>query len=130
MPRKNGEHLYRQIRAALMTSDIPVFPVASAQDIDHLKRSDPEGEKYLHSRSIRRNSCGPFHSISAGNAWVNHPEKLLTFQLPPGMGVQFLDFVLHEVRSLREVVKNESLTPPGHGGISACNHKTITVHSI
>ena len=44
-------------------------------------------------------------------AWVNHPEKILSPHLPPGMGIQFLDFVLHEVLSLREVLKKEALYP-------------------
>lgn len=44
-------------------------------------------------------------------AWVNHPEKILSPQMPPGMGVQFLDFVLDEVLSLRECLKKETLTP-------------------
>jgi uncharacterized protein (TIGR02266 family) len=44
-------------------------------------------------------------------AWINHPDRIISPHLPPGMGVQFLDFVLHEVLSLREFLKKETLHP-------------------
>lgn len=44
-------------------------------------------------------------------AWVNNPEKILSPQLPPGMGVQFLDLGLQEMHSLREFLSKETLQP-------------------
>ncbi|WP_027715584.1 TIGR02266 family protein [Desulfuromonas sp. TF] len=179
MSRRDGEPLYRQIRAALSFSDIPIIPVVSAEDIESLKDSGPEGEEYLCKpidpqkflRTISRYLCSDRRSaprvpsrlrinygvegrdvltdysvnLSSGGvfietadvlpadtplfleftlpesdrtirckgrvAWVNHPEKILSPHLPPGMGVQFLDFVLQEVLSLREVLKKEALHP-------------------
>lgn len=44
-------------------------------------------------------------------AWVNRPEEMVKPDLPPGMGVQFLDLRLADLTAVREFVKQECLSP-------------------
>ena len=44
-------------------------------------------------------------------AWVNHPRKIVKAQLPPGMGLQFMDLRLEDLESIRDFVKKECLAP-------------------
>jgi len=43
-------------------------------------------------------------------AWVNAPEKMQKPQLPPGMGIQFLDLSLEYMYAIREFIKQQCLT--------------------
>jgi len=44
-------------------------------------------------------------------AWVNTSDQPVSPRLPPGMGVQFLDLSLEDLRTLREFIKKECLQP-------------------
>lgn len=47
-----------------------------------------------------------FH-CQARVAWVNNPQSLLCQDLPPGMGIQFIDLQPEDMESLREFVKKK-----------------------
>jgi uncharacterized protein (TIGR02266 family) len=42
-------------------------------------------------------------------AWVNHPQKLFKQDMPPGMGLQFLDISLSDVDAIREYLSGGRL---------------------
>lgn len=44
-------------------------------------------------------------------AWVNHPDIIRNPNLPPGMGVQFLDLKTEDVEAIRSYIHAESLAP-------------------
>jgi uncharacterized protein (TIGR02266 family) len=44
-------------------------------------------------------------------AWVNHPELQANPNLPPGMGLQFLDISLDDMNAVRQYIKKEALMP-------------------
>lgn len=48
---------------------------------------------------------------SARVAWVNDPQHLICENLPPGMGIQFIDLNNEDMEALREFVKNKLIFP-------------------
>lgn len=44
-------------------------------------------------------------------AWVNSPQRLSCENLPPGMGIQFVDLRLEDMEALREFVKKKLIFP-------------------
>ncbi len=44
-------------------------------------------------------------------AWINSPPKLKKPDLPPGMGIQFIDLSLGDLHIIRDFMKNEQLEP-------------------
>jgi phosphoserine phosphatase RsbU/P len=60
---------------------------------------------FLFPDSQKRISC------SARVAWTNHPELLQKPDLPPGMGLQFLDLTPGDMDILRDYIKKGNLTP-------------------
>ncbi len=44
-------------------------------------------------------------------AWVNSPSGPVKPQLPPGMGIQFLDLLLVDMQAIREFMRGEDLSP-------------------
>ncbi len=42
-------------------------------------------------------------------AWVNHPRKIVKAQLPPGLGLQFMDLRLEDMEAIRNYIKGECL---------------------
>lgn len=44
-------------------------------------------------------------------AWVNEPQNRVCENLPPGMGVQFLDLCLEYLEALRDFIKNKVIIP-------------------
>lgn len=44
-------------------------------------------------------------------AWVNQPESPKKADLPPGMGIQFVDLGLSDMQAIRDFIKGETLTP-------------------
>lgn len=44
-------------------------------------------------------------------AWVNSPLNPVKPQLPPGMGIQFLDLLLADMQAIREFMRSEGLSP-------------------
>jgi uncharacterized protein (TIGR02266 family) len=48
---------------------------------------------------------------SARVAWINHPESLINKNLPVGMGIQFLNLSLNDMDSIRNFIKDKTLTP-------------------
>jgi sigma-B regulation protein RsbU (phosphoserine phosphatase) len=59
--------------------------------------------EFLFPDSDKRTSC------SARVTWANHPELLQKPDLPPGMGVQFLDLTLADMEILRFYIKKGCL---------------------
>jgi len=48
-------------------------------------------------------------SCKARVAWVNHPQKITKQDMPPGMGLQFLDISLSDVDAIREYLSGGRL---------------------
>lgn len=44
-------------------------------------------------------------------AWINHPDRVIKKQLPPGMGVQFLDLSLTDLQAVRDFIQTEFRKP-------------------
>lgn len=45
-------------------------------------------------------------------AWINHPDNIIKPSFPPGMGVQFLDLSIDDLRTIFAFVKNRFLSQP------------------
>jgi uncharacterized protein (TIGR02266 family) len=71
-----------------------VLPVETPLSLEF---SLPEGQKTIRCRGLV--------------AWVNTADRPVSSRLPPGMGVQFLDLSLDDLRTLREFINKESLHP-------------------
>lgn len=61
--------------------------------------------EFLFPDSEKRLKC------SARVAWTNHPELLQRPELPPGMGLQFLDLTSADTEILRGYIRESKLTP-------------------
>lgn len=61
--------------------------------------------EFLFPDSIKRLSC------SARVAWTNHPELLQRPELPPGMGLKFIDLTSADREILRDYIRKSNLTP-------------------
>jgi phosphoserine phosphatase RsbU/P len=70
-----------------------------------LEKGDPLMLKFLFPDGDERISC------RARVAWTNQPELLQKPDVPPGMGVQFLDMSLGDMEVLRFHIGNGCLTP-------------------
>lgn len=53
----------------------------------------------------------PIITCNARVAWTNEPEGLSKFNLPPGMGLQFLDLPPENLRVIRDFLNKGDLTP-------------------
>jgi len=50
-------------------------------------------------------------SCNARVAWTNEPGQIKKFSLPPGMGIQFIDLSLDDLRAIRDFLMDCELDP-------------------
>ena len=50
-------------------------------------------------------------TCNARVAWTNEPEQLKKINLPPGMGIQFVDLSLDNLQAIRNFLKEGDLKP-------------------